>query len=319
MGRRDRFFIVITTFNRADFLANLLESVAALDPAPDALVVVDNASTDTTAEVIATARDRLAALPTPVALHHYALGTNVGGAGGFSAGVERALAEGAQWMWLMDDDVIAVPGAIGAFGPWMEKYDALVGRRYDTAGQPFFWQHNFSNFLGLHLPVRGNVFAHTNEFATNVGCFEGMLVHRDAVSSVGLPDPRFFITWDDAIYGWLISLERPVMYVNEFVLHKAREQRSVDLRIRHLNDSSNLSRFYVMRNRGLVAQYLRANGRFHRAGFALGTALTAAKELVRLVAVERTLHGVGRLWAGWRASRPILADRQWQPMAKLDA
>ncbi|MCQ9163303.1 MULTISPECIES: glycosyltransferase [unclassified Arthrobacter] len=318
MGRRDRFFIVITTFNRADYLAGLMESVAALDPAPDAVVVVDNASTDNTAAVIAAARERLAALPSPVALHHQALGTNVGGAGGFSAGVERALSEGAQWMWLMDDDVTAVPGAIGAFGPWMDKYDALVGRRYDPAGKPFFWQHTFSSFLGIHLPVRGDVFAHTNEFPTNVGCFEGMLVHRDAVASAGLPDPRFFITWDDAIYGWLVAQERPVMYVNEFVLHKVREQRTVDLYIRHLNDSSNLSRFYVMRNRGLVAQYLRAHGQFNPMGFAVGTALTAAKELVRLLAVEKTLRGSARLWAGWRASRPILADRQWQPMAKLD-
>ena len=318
MGRRDRFFLVITTFNRADYLSDLLDSVASLDPAPDALVVVDNASTDTTAAVIAAARDRLGALPRPIALHHHALGTNVGGAGGFSAGVERALAEGAQWMWLMDDDVTAVPGAIGAFGPWMDKYDALVGRRYDPSGKPFFWQHNFSNFLGLHLPVRGDVFAHTNEFSTNVGCFEGMLVHRRAVASVGLPDPRFFITWDDAIYGWLISLQRPVTYVNEFVLHKARAQRSVDLVIRHLNDSSDLSRFYVMRNRGLVAQYLRAHGCYNPVGFALGTALTAAKEVVRLVFVEKTLHGMDKLWKGWRASRPILADKQWQPMPELD-
>ncbi len=309
---------MITTFNRADYLAGLLDSVAALDPAPDAVVVVDNASTDATAGVIAVARGRLAALPSPVVLHHHALDSNRGGAGGFSAGVERALAEGAQWMWLMDDDVTAVPGAIGAFGPWMDKYDALVGRRYDASGEPFFWQHNFSSFLGVYLPVRGDVFARSNEFPTNVGCFEGMLVHSSAVASVGLPDPRFFITWDDAVYGWLISLQRPVVYVNEFVLHKAREQRSVDFYIRHLNDSSNLSRFHVMRNRGLVAQYLRTNGRYNPAGFALGTALTAAKELARLVVVERTLHGAGRLWAGWRASRPILADRTWQPMPRLD-
>ena len=70
----------------------------------------------------------------------------------------------------------------------------------------------------------------------------------------------------------------------------------MDLGIRHLNDSSDLSRYYVMRNRGLVAQYLRVHGRFNRVGFALGTALTAAKEMLRLVAVEKTLRGGGRLW-----------------------
>lgn len=317
MGRRDRFFIVITTFNRAGYLTDLLESVEALTPAPDAVIVVNNASTDDTAEVIEQAAARLAARPAPIPVIHHELAANVGGSGGFSAGVERALAEGAQWMWLMDDDVTAVPDAIGAFGPWMDKYDAVVGRRQDAAGEPFFWQHDFKDFLGLYLPVRGDVFARSDEFPTNVGCFEGMLVHADAVAAAGLPDPRFFLTWDDAIYGWLISQSRPVMYVNALVLRKARAQRSLDLGIRHLNDSSDLSRFYVMRNRGLVAQYLRTHGRYNKLGFGLGTALTAAKEVLRLVAVEKTLRGSKKLWAGWRASRPILADANWQPMPEL--
>lgn len=317
MGRRNRFFIVITTFNRAGYLTDLLESIESLVPAPDAVIVVNNASTDGTSAVIEQAGARMAARQNPIKVIHHELAENVGGSGGFSAGAGRALAEGAQWMWLMDDDVTAVPDAIDAFGPWMDKYDALVGRRQDANGDPFFWQHSFKDCLGLYLPVRGDVFASSNEFQTNVGCFEGMLVHADAVADAGLPDPRFFLTWDDAIYGWLISLSRPVMYVNELVLRKARAQRSVDLGIRHLNDSSDLSRFYVMRNRGLVAQYLRAHGRYNRLGFGLGTALTAGKELLRLIAVEKTLRGSGKLWSGWRASRPILADATWQPMPVL--
>lgn len=317
-GRHAAFFLVITTFNRAGYLADLLASVAKLDPAPNAVVVVNNASTDTTADVIADAQTHFAALPHPIPVLHHELAENSGGAGGFSAGVERALAEGAQWMWLMDDDVTTVPGAIGAFAPWMERYDALVGRRYDAAGEPFYWQNRFSPFLGFPLPVPGDVFRASNEFATNAGCFEGMLLHRDAVAEVGLPDPRFFLTWDDTVYGWLISLHRPVMYVNEFVLHKARAQRTIDLGIRHLNDSSDLGRFYVMRNRGLVAQYLRTHGHFNAFGFALGTALTAAKEALRLVAVEKSLRGGGKLLAGWRESRRIMAATDFAPMPPLE-
>jgi hypothetical protein len=93
----------------------------------------------------------------------------------------------------------------------------------------------------------------------------------------------------------------------------------VDLGLRHLNDSSDLSRRYVMRNRGHVAQYLRAHGKFNRAGFAAGTALTYLKELARLVLVERTLKGAGALWRGWRESRSILADAGWSPMPPLPA
>ncbi len=317
-GRRGQFFIVITTFNRADYLTELLSSVAALQPAPDGVIIVNNASTDETVEVIDAVRGKFAALPSPIPVIHHELAVNSGGAGGFSAGVERALAEGAQWMWLMDDDVTVLPGAVGAFGPWMDKYDALVGRRYDAAGKPFFWQNSFNTFLGLPLPVRGDIFEQTNEFPTNVGCFEGMLLHVDAVRGVGLPDSRFFLTWDDTIYGWLVSLQRPVVYVNEFVLHKVRPQRSLNLGIRHLNDASDLSRYYVMRNRGLVAQYLRAHQHYNRFGFALGTALTLAKEIVRLVGVEKTFRGTGRLLAGWRDSRQIMAADDFVPMQPLE-
>lgn len=316
--RRGRFFIVITTYNRAEYLAGLLDSVAALKPAPDGVIVVNNASTDSTSAVIERVRGQLADLPDPLPVIEHRLVENSGGAGGFSAGVERALAEGAQWMWLMDDDVTCVPGAIGAFGPWMDQYDVLVGRRYASDGKPFYWQHRFSTFLGFPLPVRGDVFARSNEFATNVGCFEGMLVHEEAVRAVGLPDPRFFLNWDDTTYGWLMSLQRPVRYVNEFVLHKARAQRSVDLGIRHLNDSSDLSRYYVMRNRGLLAHYLRIHGQYNGAGFALGTVLTAAKELARLILVERTWHGSSRLLQGWRESRRILAATDFTPMPSID-
>lgn len=309
MNRQDNFFIVITTFNRRDYLKSLFDSISQLSPAPAGVVVIDNASTDDT-EAVVTATEL------GVPLHYRRLDANVGGSGGFSAGVDFALSLGAQWMWLMDDDVTAIPDAIGALGPWMEKYDAIVGRRYDAAGEPFYWQNNFSAFLGFPLPVRGDVFASSDEFLTNVGCFEGMLVHRDAVEGVGLPDPRFFLNWDDTMYGWQISLQRPVVYVNAFTLRKAREQRQIDLGIRHLNDSSDLSRYYVMRNRGLVAQYLKAHGRFNRFGFGIGTVLTGAKELTRLVLVERSLRGSRRLFRGWRDSREIMADTQWQPMPR---
>lgn len=41
-----------------------------------------------------------------------ALAENEGGAGGFHEGMRRAHAGGADWMWLVDDDTIARPGAL---------------------------------------------------------------------------------------------------------------------------------------------------------------------------------------------------------------
>ena len=114
----------------------------------------------------------------------------------------------------------------------------MIGRRYDAAGKPFFWQHHFVEALGVFLPVRGDVFRTSDVFPTNVGNFEGMLIKASLARNIGLPDPRFFITWDDLIYGWLAAQQTPVVYVNAFVIKKVRAQRQVDLGVRHLNDSS---------------------------------------------------------------------------------
>ncbi len=305
-----RVFIVVTTFNRVDHLRGLLDSIALLEPAPAAVVVVDNASTDGTADIL-----RVADLPVPLFVEE--LPQNLGGAGGFAAGMARALREGADWLWLMDDDVVVLPGALGSFGPWMDRYSCIHGRRYDAAGEPFFWQHLLNESLGVHLPVRGDVFAASPVFHTNVACFEGMLISAEVVRKIGLPDARFFLNGDDLTYGWLVSRRYPVAYVDAFVLRKTRAQRQVDLGVRHLNDSSDLSRFCGMRNRGHLARYLALHGRHSRIRFGLGTLLTAAKEVLRLVAVERSLAGASHIWRGWRAARRILGDADWQPEPPL--
>ncbi|MDQ0755847.1 glycosyltransferase [Arthrobacter sp. B3I4] len=310
----DNLYAVVVTYNRADLLRNLLDSFARLGTGPARIIVVDNASTDHTADVVAAAA---AAGGPPI--RYERLGENLGGAGGFSRGVELALESGAEWLWLMDDDVEVLPGAVEALEKFTPEYSCLIGRRYDANGKPFFWQHHFVDALGIFLPVSGDVFRHSDVFRTNVGNFEGMLVSAAVARSIGLPDPRFFITWDDAVYGWLAAQQTPVVYVNAFVIKKVRAQRQVDLGLRHLNDSSDLSRRYVMRNRGHVAQYLRARGKFNPPGFAAGTALTFLKEIVRLVLVERTLKGTGALWQGWRESRAILADTGWKPMPPVPA
>ncbi|WP_051620219.1 glycosyltransferase [Haematomicrobium sanguinis] len=295
--------VAVTTYNRATYLQGLLDSLIAMDPAPDFVVVVDNASTDHTPEVIARAA---AEAPFPILSER--LAANIGGAGGFAAGIERALAEGADWVWVMDDDVRVLPGALSAFQPWMGRYGVLHGRRYDANGEPFFWQHDFNSWTGVPLPVQGDIFRDADIFHTNVACFEGMFVSAGVIAENGLPDPRFFINGDDTMFGWKVSQRQPVALINDFVIQKVRPQKQIDLGIRHLNDSSDLSRYYSMRNRGLVAQYLKAEGKFSRVGFALGTVLTFLKELARLGLVEHKVHGVKALLRGWRDSRALIGQ-----------
>ncbi|AZS36161.1 hypothetical protein CVS47_00761 [Microbacterium lemovicicum] len=86
-----------------------------------------------------------------------------------------------------------------------------------------------------------------------------------------------------------------------------------------MNASSNAYRYYIMRNRAHIQRYYRALGVYRPIPFALGTALTFGKELIRLLLVERTVRGTSNLFRGLRDGRKIARDRSWRPMPALTA
>ena len=71
--------VVVVTYNRASLLTRMLAGLAALDHAPDAVIVVDNASTDHTRTVLDGAREVHSDLPLQVIRPEQ----NLGGSGGF--------------------------------------------------------------------------------------------------------------------------------------------------------------------------------------------------------------------------------------------
>ncbi|MCP2255571.1 rhamnopyranosyl-N-acetylglucosaminyl-diphospho-decaprenol beta-1,3/1,4-galactofuranosyltransferase [Prauserella aidingensis] len=87
---------VVVTRNRRDLLAESLKVVESQTRAVDHLIVVDNGPEEESA------RDVVEAYSRPVTyLPSY---RNLGGAGGFALGMLHALALGAEWVWLADDD-----------------------------------------------------------------------------------------------------------------------------------------------------------------------------------------------------------------------
>ena len=304
--------IVVVTFNRSGYLARLLDSIAAMSTPPSRLIVVDNASTDDTADVVASA-----GLPASV-LRYERLESNTGGAGGFSAGMGLAMEEGAEWIWVMDDDVEILPDALARLTPWTVRFKCLHGRRSEADGTPYFWQHRMMESVGAPVPTTTDPFAGGDAVTANVGCFEGMLIHRDIVAGIGLPDPRFFITWDDTVYGWLASRHTEVGYVNELVLRRARPLKTVALASHQVNTASDLFRFHLMRNRAYIAKYFARYGAYRRIPFAAGTAFTFAKEIYRCLVAEKSLNGLRPLARGFLAGRKIHADKSWVPMPALD-
>lgn len=305
--------IAVVTYNRSALLTRLLESVVRMDPKPGHVVIVDNASTDDTTELVESFRERLG-----TDLVYRRLETNTGGSGGFSEGMRVAYELGSTWIWLMDDDVEIIPNGLARMGHWAPRFKSIQGRRYDFDGSEFYWQYRVAEPLGIPIPFAPAGFDDSGFKVMNSGCFEGMFIHRDIVGQIGLPDPRFFIYWDDQLYGWLASRKTTSVIVDEFVLRRTREIKQWDMGIRHMNASSNAYRYYIMRNRAHIKRYYRSLGVYNPVLFGAGTALTFVKELIRLFFVERTVRGTSNLFRGLRDGRAIARDASWRPMPALE-
>ena len=91
--------IAVVTYNRSGLLSRLLTSMTTMDPKPGRIVVIDNASTDDTTDVVESFRQSLE----PATLVYRRMETNTGGSGGFSEGMRVAYELGSEWIWLMDD------------------------------------------------------------------------------------------------------------------------------------------------------------------------------------------------------------------------
>ena len=324
----DRLSIVIVTYKRQELLRDLLDSIASLAGKPWRIVVVDNEDSSDTARMVDELDSRLEAAWGPSEPDdrggtrravYCPQADNLGGAGGFSAGIRCAYGLGARWFWLMDDDVTCEPDAIGKLARWTGRFDVIQGSRLDFDGGAFYWMYRFITPLGIPSPFATSDLGPAGYRPTNQLCFEGGLVSRRVVDAIGLPDPRYFIYGDDAVYGYLASKHFRTAVVADVILRRARAISSWDIAgKRQLNSTSDATRYHIMRNRGYTARYLRCNGDYHRVLYGIGTAATLAKELIRLVMVDRSFAtGIPALIRGMRDARKVYRDRSWKPMPPL--
>jgi GT2 family glycosyltransferase len=192
--------VVVVTYNRADLLAGMLEGLAALQRLPDAVIVVDNASTDHTPQVLEAA--------TNPGLQVRRMTDNLGGAGGFHEGVRSAYEQGYDRIWLMDDDVVPAPDCLTVLMSVDEP--CLMAVREDRSGALV---EKAATDFDLRRPwalrpkrtmvedAYGTREAMPATVEIHVVAFEGFLMRREVIDSIGLPDPSYFIFYDDVDFA----------------------------------------------------------------------------------------------------------------------
>jgi len=217
---------VVVSFNRKQLLTECLDKLIAQSLPLDRIILVDNKSTDGTVDLL---RER-GYLDHPL-LELVVLDTNVGGAGGFHKGLKRAVDQGYDWAWLMDDDAEPDVEAYRLCRPYLEQSGiALVAPvMADANGSP--------DYVGMHRgillgPDKANVSSMgrgvTAEEAAQAptvdfqACsFVGPFISAAAVKAIGLPRKEFFIHYDDVEYTMrLRDYGRLVLVTGALIRHK---------------------------------------------------------------------------------------------------
>jgi rhamnopyranosyl-N-acetylglucosaminyl-diphospho-decaprenol beta-1,3/1,4-galactofuranosyltransferase len=182
---------VVVTYNRKEMLCDCLRSLLSQSIPLQRIFVVDNASTDGTPEFM-----HKNGFDVSSPIEYVRKPSNTGGAGGFHDGVKRAFSAGYDLIWLMDDDgcpdteclrlLVAHSNTFDVVGPLIvSKEDAgLAAFPYFLDGKPCSQIDKLKKY----------------DFISYVHPFNGILIKRKVVETIGFPDPRFFIWGDEEDY-----------------------------------------------------------------------------------------------------------------------
>lgn len=178
---------VVVTRHRRDLLSKSLAVIAEQTRPPDHLVVVDNGPDDPAGEVVADC---------PIPSTYLPSQRNLGGAGGFALGILHALALGADWVWLADDD--GRPADVRVLQTLLEE----ARRRDLQVISPVVV--NIDDPEQLAFPLRRGLTWKRRrselgiEFLPGIASFfNGALFSATALDVVGVPDYRLFVRGDE--------------------------------------------------------------------------------------------------------------------------
>ncbi len=122
MKNYPKVLVIIVTWNKKDYVINLLDSLLDMDYPKEAMeiLVVDNASTDGTAEAIKARKDNINIICNR---------ENLGGTGGFNTGLSWAFSQPAEkydYLWLLDNDVLVHKHALSALVQILSKHSDVA-------------------------------------------------------------------------------------------------------------------------------------------------------------------------------------------------
>ena len=237
---KNKIVAVVVTYNRKELLNQCIENLLKQEKCSCDVIVVDNASTDGTQEMIINQYD----VPEVIYIN---TGANLGGAGGFQFGVKKAVFLGYEYVWIMDDDTLPEENALYE----LFEVDKELEGKWGFLSSVAYWTDG--NICRMNIQKK-TIFRHigkreyNSRFSSIKMCsFVSLLVKSSVVQEIGLPIGEYFIWTDDYEYTGRISSKYPCYMVSESkVIHAMKKHTRVDFAT---DDISRINRYhYIYRN-----------------------------------------------------------------------
>lgn len=233
---------VIVTYNRKKLLVESIEAILSQNYRVNDILIIDNNSTDGTKEYLKQ-KNILNQI------QYIKLDENIGGAGGFCAGIKKAIELGYDLFWVMDDDTIPSEDSLKNLIKAYENLDRKVG----FLSSNVLWKDGTPCVMNLQKTKQiFNGKLEQGLIEVETATFVSLLITKEAVLECGLPIREFFIWADDTEFTKRISQKfKNYLVIDSNVIHKMNSNVGANIVI----DDNRLDRyFYAFRNRMYIAK-----------------------------------------------------------------
>jgi GT2 family glycosyltransferase len=286
---------IFSTFNRKEMALTGLARLKAQTRRPDRVIVADNASSDGTPDAV-----RQAAASWD-AIRLIDLGDNLGNGAGIKAAMEFALADGADWIWILDDDSWPLPDGLEQLAAQATDpsaaYASLVAA---TDSEDLAWPLMIREESGVERVAFSRADFASAPTSVIRGGWLGGFVSRAVIDRVGLPDAAFFLRGEDEDYNSrFLEAGIPTICVRNSVLeHPKAAFRRITIFGKHLFYEPGLApwkTYYTIRNRAWLR--IRYSGS-RLAGIAKALAYVGLNAIFAVALDDRKLIRLGTIMAG---------------------
>lgn len=239
---------VIVTNDRLKLLQDCISALLCQTRPCDHIIVVDNGSSDGTSAWCSEKSIEFT----------YIKQINEGSAGGQATGIAAALEMGCDWVWCMDDDSLPQRDSLAELCRCPHFSDETTG----FLGSVVLWTDGSLHKMNLLNPAFVGLWL--NQVLAD-GClpvlsasFVGIMIHKCAVESVGLPLRSLFIWGDDIEYTRRITSRfKAYAVLKSIVVHQTASNDGAGTQLSPLDCKS--IKFWCQ-NRNLIALELFAGG-----------------------------------------------------------